>query len=60
VLNLGPISGTNPHITDATARAILADRRGWEKVDLYNTAVSESFKAEVAARCAAYRPKPEA
>ena len=41
----------NPRITDATARALLADRRKWEKVALDETSVSASLQAEVKARC---------
>ena len=50
----------NPRVTDATARAVLADRRAWEKVELGDTAVSEKLRAKVEARCAKYRPEPEA
>jgi hypothetical protein len=42
----------NPQITDATARAVLADRREWEEVELEDTAVSKRLRSEVAARCA--------
>src|SRR5262249_7900967 len=42
---------SNRRITDATARAILADRREWVKVQLDDTSVSDSLRAEVAARC---------
>jgi uncharacterized protein (TIGR02996 family) len=43
--------GENPRITDAAARAILDDGRGWVKVGLNGTQVSSDLKAQVAALC---------
>jgi uncharacterized protein (TIGR02996 family) len=43
--------GENPKVTDASARAILADGRDWENVGLYGTQMSPTLAAKIRARC---------
>src|SRR5262249_32563930 len=43
----------NPRLTDASARAVLDDKRAWQKVELQETRVSQEMLDEVEARCQA-------